>query len=101
MTIRILRLFLLAACLMAFSAADSAAQSGQVIYACVHQGSLFPRIIGAPDTCRNNEQLITWNVQGPAGPTGPAGPAGPAGPPGPQGAGGHLGATHTPARYAT
>ena len=99
MTIRILRLLLLAACLMAFSAADSAAQSGQVIYACVHQGSLFPRIIGATDTCRNNEQLITWNVQGPAGPTGPAGPAGPAGPQGPQGAQGNPGAPGTAGQY--
>src|SRR5688572_4825684 len=97
MTIRILPLLPLAAYLMVFSAADAVAQSGQVIYACVHQGSLFPRIIAATDTCRNNEQLITWNVQGPAGAQGPAGeqgaegPEGPTGPQGPQGAQGDPG----------
>lgn len=96
MTARIIRLLPVAACLMAFSAADAMAQSGQVIYACVHQGSLFPRIIGANDTCRNNEQLVTWNVQGPVGPQGPAGPAGPEGPQGPAGPQGPQGAKGDP-----
>ena len=102
MTIRILRLLPLAACVMAFSAADAVAQTGQVIYACVHQGSLFPRIIGATDTCRNNEQLITWNVQGPAGLQGPAGeqgPEGPEGPTGPQGAQGAQGDPGTAGQF--
>lgn len=63
------------------------AQDGEMIYACVnHVGNL--RIVEEGVTCRNNEQSLSWNEQGPQGlpgaegPAGPTGPAGPLGPPG-------------------
>jgi hypothetical protein len=43
------------------------------------------RIIGASETCRNNESFVAWNATGPAGPQGPQGPAGSVGATGPQG----------------
>ena len=53
------------------------------------QGSL--RIVDAGTTCRQTENRITWNEQGPAGPAGPQGVAGPAGEAGAQGATGPAG----------
>ncbi|GEM_PF-4954521 len=80
------------------------------------------RIIGATDSCKNNESLLEWNIQGIQGPigpqglqgdtgatgstglqgpagqngadgaTGPQGPQGPQGSPGPQGPAGQNGA---------
>lgn len=77
--------------LVALNVSEVRAQSGQVIYACVHQGSLFPRIVGPNETCRNNEQLITWNIQGPQGPAGLQGPQGLPGADGAQGPAGPQG----------
>jgi hypothetical protein len=51
------------------------------------------RVVTSASDCKGNEQLLTWNVQGPAGPAGPPGPAGPAGPKGDTGAPGPTGAT--------
>jgi hypothetical protein len=50
-------------------------------------------IVSDASACKAHEQLLTWNVQGPAGPAGPAGPTGPAGPKGDTGAAGPTGAT--------
>ena len=44
-------------------------------------------------SCSQNEQLLTWNVQGSAGPAGPPGPKGDPGPVGPAGPTGSTGAT--------
>ena len=60
------------------------------------------RIVSDASACKRHEQLLTWNVEGPAGPAGPAGatgpkgdtgPAGPAGPAGAAGAKGDTGST--------
>jgi hypothetical protein len=82
-----------------------AAAQGEVIQACVRPGGQL-RIIDASDECRNNEQLLEWNIQGipgpqgekgdpgdlgPPGPLGPVGPTGPEGPPGPPGPEGPAG----------
>lgn len=63
----------------------------QVIYACVHQSSLFPRFVAAGEQCRNNEVLVQWNAQGLQGAQGPAGPMGPVGAQGPAGPAGAVG----------
>jgi hypothetical protein len=42
-------------------------------------------IVSDASACKAHEQLLTWNVQGPAGPAGPAGPTGATGPAGPAG----------------
>lgn len=58
------------------------------------------RLIGATESCRSQETLVT--LSGPAGPAGPAGPEGATGPTGPQGAPGSDaegvtgGADHSP-----
>lgn len=58
------------------------------IAACVKPGT--GQIVGLLDdgTCKDSEELLTWNIQGLQGEPGPAGPAGPQGPqgePGPVG----------------
>lgn len=53
-----------------------------VIHGCVNNSSGTIKIVSGDDGCANNEQLLTWNMEGPAGPSGPAGPKGPAGPSG-------------------
>lgn len=70
---------------------DASAQTGNVIRACVGPSSLV-RLIGPADTCRNNERLEVWNIQGPKGDKGDPGPPGPRGPEGPQGLQGLAGA---------
>jgi len=50
------------------------------------------RIIGAGDTCKTNETLVLWNLQGPKGDKGDKGDTGPDGPPGPKGDKGEPGA---------
>jgi collagen triple helix repeat protein len=67
-----------------------AAQTNNVIYACVsHEGDV--RLIDAQDRCKRHETKIFWNVAGPQGPAGAPGPQGPAGPQGPQGVTGQQG----------
>src|SRR6185295_2314754 len=57
------------------------------VYVCIStQGGL--RMVGATDTCKNNETRFRWTIAGPQGPAGPQGAQGPAGPQGPQGAAG-------------
>jgi hypothetical protein len=53
------------------------------IHSCVKGGNL--RIVGADETCRNNETALDWNQQGAQGVPGPQGPAGPQGVQGPPG----------------
>ena len=77
---------------------------GSLIHACVNPAGQI-RIIGANDTCKNQETALDWGIVGPpgaAGPQGPqgdpgaagaTGPAGPQGPQGPQGDPGPAGAT--------
>lgn len=60
-------------------------------YACVNNSSGTIHMIGATDSCKGNEQEISWNQVGPTGPAGPAGAQGPAGPQGPQGPTGPAG----------
>lgn len=61
-------------------------------YACVNSSSGTIHMISATDSCKGNEQEMSWNQVGPAGPAGPTGPQGPAGPQGPQGPTGPAGA---------
>lgn len=64
--------------------------SGETIHACRNTTTGALRAVSGPAACRNGEEPLSWNVQGPAGPPGPAGPAGPAGPPGESGDGDWL-----------
>lgn len=63
-----------------------------VISACKDaKGSLKVIDAEAGQACSGNQQLLTWNEQGPAGPPGPAGPSGPKGDTGPAGTTGPAG----------
>ncbi len=62
-----------------------------VYYACVNNASGTIHMIAEDGKCSNNEQLVTWNSQGPQGLPGPEGPAGPAGPQGEPGVQGEQG----------
>jgi hypothetical protein len=85
------------ALLVAFAFASGSAVAAfalappSTIYACVNNSSGTIKIVGANDTCKNNETKLQWNTEGPQGPAGPTGPAGPAGPQGPQGPQGETG----------
>ena len=46
------------------------------------RGGLKVIDVEAGQTCKSDQQLLTWNQQGPQGPAGPQGPQGPAGEPG-------------------
>lgn len=61
-----------------------APDESSVLYACAKEDGLL-RMVSDSSACRKNENLHSWNVQGPMGPEGPQGPAGPQGPEGPQG----------------
>lgn len=91
--------------LVAVAVGQLSAQTPQ-IRSCVSrsaQGQV--RIIGAGESCKNNEELVVWSLLGPVGPqgpqglqgatgaTGPVGPTGATGPEGPQGEPGPQGAT--------
>jgi hypothetical protein len=71
----------------------------QTIRACANPAGQL-RLIGAADSCRPQETLVTWNGAG-AGPVGPAGPAGPVGPEGPVGPMGPQGAPGSDAEGVT
>jgi len=64
---------------------------GSLIHACANPAGQI-RIIGANDTCKNQETALDWGIVGPPGAAGPAGPQGPQGDPGPAGATGPAGA---------
>lgn len=53
------------------------------IHSCVKNGNL--RIVGANETCKNNETALDWAQQGIRGVPGPQGATGPQGTQGPQG----------------
>jgi len=84
-------LFVVAACVLAAGAIYVLAESTTVYYGCVTKTTGVLRIVGASNTCKSNEYVISWNQMGPAGPQGLAGPQGPAGPEGPAGADGAVG----------
>lgn len=75
------------------AAAGLEAGGDEVIRACRHKSG-YLLVPSAGKSCKRSEQVLNWNVRGPAGPPGPAGadgkdgadgtpgPAGPAGPPG-------------------
>ena len=46
------------------------------IHACVNKVNGQTRIVGASDTCKNNENPLHWGITGPAGPPGPEGTPG-------------------------
>lgn len=48
------------------------------ISACVNPAGQM-RLVASGASCRPQEELVTWNVQGPEGPEGPQGPQGPEG----------------------
>lgn len=56
-----------------------------VINGCRSEASGVLRAIDEGDSCRKDEQPLSWNQAGPAGPAGPQGPQGPQGAPGPEG----------------
>ena len=56
-----------------------------LIHACVKNDNGGLRIVGANDSCKNNETALDWGIVGPAGPQGPAGAQGPIGETGPAG----------------
>src|SRR3989344_3942191 len=61
--------------------------NGNEISICVEKNG-FVYVIGEgfkEQKCKNNDTLLTFNVQGPPGPQGEVGPQGPEGPTGPQG----------------
>ena len=80
---------------VAAAAVVATGSSTTTIYACQRDSSGgedgFVRIVADPSRCRKNEQVISWNVQGPKGETGAAGPAGATGPAGPPGPGDNMG----------
>src|SRR3990172_1289184 len=51
-----------------------------LIHACVNNNSGEIKIVGANETCRQNETPLDWNIQGPPGPQGIQGAPGVASP---------------------
>jgi hypothetical protein len=66
--------------------------STSVITACYNKDTGRARIVASVKDCRNDEDSLVWNVEGPAGPQGPIGFTGPQGPAGPAGKAGAAGA---------
>jgi hypothetical protein len=60
----------------------AASADSNVIQACVNDTNGNVRIVSGPGQCRQHENPLSWNMQGPPGETGPMGPAGAQGPPG-------------------
>jgi hypothetical protein len=58
--------------------------AAETINACMNPAGHI-RLLEPGSSCRREEQLIIWNVQGPQGAQGPQGPQGPAGTTGPEG----------------
>jgi hypothetical protein len=57
------------------------ANDDNTIYACVSPAGTI-RIVDDADSCRSQETLLEWNIEGPEGPQGDPGPQGDQGPPG-------------------
>jgi hypothetical protein len=68
-----------------------AANTTNVLEACINPGNGGMRLVDSSEACHNNETRVQWNVTGPPGPTGPMGPTGETGPAGPTGATGAEG----------
>jgi len=47
------------------------APAATVIHACYNKASNGIRIVAAASDCRTNEQVVSWNEEGPAGPPAP------------------------------
>lgn len=58
--------------LLAATVVYAQANPADSIHACVDQNG-HVRIVGAGDTCKNQESSLVWNVQGPPGPAGGGG----------------------------
>jgi hypothetical protein len=84
---------------VAIGAAVTTFVNGNTITACVDSAGTMKLIDATKQSCKSNETLVTWNVQGaagaqgPTGPTGATGAPGATGPAGPTGADGSAGAT--------
>lgn len=86
-------LFLLLVVGTGFSAWRYTQAAGDVITVCVKKDGLV-HVIGEGfkrADCKNNESLLSWNVEGPQGPKGDKGDQGDVGPWGPQGSQGEPG----------
>lgn len=81
----------LALLLVAAVMVQGAPVTEEPIQACYAQNTGAVRIVEDPADCRNNEEAISWNHEGPVGPQGPPGPQGETGPEGPQGPAGVSG----------
>jgi hypothetical protein len=88
---RYLKCFAASVLLLAGSAAMAAPKS-TVIIACYSKETGRARIVNSAAECRRDENVISWNVEGPQGPVGEQGPAGPMGLQGPAGPAGAKGA---------
>ena len=68
-----------AALLVALGGAAFAAipDSGGIIHACYQKSDGHLRTVQSESECRNSENALRWNQQGPTGPQGPPGPPGP------------------------
>ena len=61
------------------------------IHGCYNTTNGNLRVVDEGSSCRQHEQALQWNQEGPVGPQGPAGPQGATGPAGPQGEAGPAG----------
>lgn len=83
-------------------AAGVALATGQVVVTngelsgCAHRENGNLRLATPDDPCRDQEEAVTWNVQGPPGPAGPVGPQGEKGEAGPAAASSLDGLQGTP-----
>jgi len=62
-----------------------------LIHACLNPGNGTIYVVGANQSCSQNQTPLDWNIQGPQGLPGPQGPAGPQGPVGATGPIGPVG----------
>lgn len=90
------RLFIVIIAIMGFVIVSIFQNSAnaEVIHACYKNKKGQLRYVTGPDDCKNSEEYIFWNEQGPFGPQGPQGIQGPKGDTGiigPQGADGAVG----------
>ena len=80
---------------LVFALGDTATPA-EVINGCVGPGEGQLRIVADPGACKKNEQVLTWNIQGPTGAPGATGSQGVPGPAGADGAPGATGETGPP-----
>ena len=76
---------------VAYATQLATSASTTTIKACVKKNGTMRLVDGADECDKKNEELISWNVQGPKGDVGPRGPQGATGPAGATGAQGEKG----------